>query len=148
MTVTAEEKQQIKQKGYADIGGLKKNRYWTPDGREITAVPAMRDYNIIQNDKVISSGTRDANLDNGWLTLPPVEPKPYCPHCDKWHDTIKEVNECGEKKQVSAKRWEKLAKKMIKEENPNNDLREEVDGLKEDVSQIKDMLLQLLKKEK
>lgn len=146
MTVTAEDKLQIKQKGYADIGGLQKNHYWTPDGREVVAVPAMRTYNVIENGKVIESGVRDANLDNGWFLQKPAILKPHCPHCDRWHDTQKEIDKCGVNKIAFNKKWDKLAQKMKADEGGEvNSLKTEVDGLKEDVSQIKDMLLQLLK---
>ena len=48
-------------------GGAKKQKYWTPDGREVWAVPSMRGYVIRKNGKQTSSGIRDANLDQGWL---------------------------------------------------------------------------------
>lgn len=147
MTVTAEERKQIKEKGYADIGGLKKNKYWTPDGREIIAVPNMRTYIVKNEGKVIEQGVRDANLDNGWLLQKPQVLKPHCPYCGKWHDTQEEIEECKTKRQAFNKKWEKMAAKMRKEQTSDADnLKEKVEGLEADISQIKDMLAQLLKK--
>ena len=57
-------------------GGAKKTRYWTPDGREILAVPSMRTWVKRKDGKVVDSGIRDANLDQGWLLQKPARPKP------------------------------------------------------------------------
>lgn len=147
MTVSLEEREQIKLKGYADIGGLKKNRYWTPDGREIIAVPSIRTYNKIKDGKIIESGTRDANLDKGWLTQKPTNPKHYCPHCDRWHDTKKQIEVCGTAKQAVTRKFEKIAQEEKKKEGSEEDsLKLEVAALKSEMSEIKDMLRQLLKK--
>jgi len=146
MTVTAEEKIQISQKGYADVGGTPRTRYWTPDGREKIAIACMRGFNRIEDGKVVESGVRDANLDKGWLPYKPEILKPYCPNCDKWHDTKKEVTECGVKKKAHDTAWEKKAVKMKKDESSDfNKVKEEVTELKSDMADIKNMLLQLLK---
>jgi len=144
MVVTAEEKQQIAQKGFADIGGTRKKRYWTPDGREMFAVPLMKDWVKIKDKKIIGSGTRDANLDKGWLLESPSEPKPYCPYCTNWHDTQKEIDACGVKKNRFAKLYEKKALKEKSEENKG--LQTEVAELKSEMSDIKSMLTKLLEK--
>ena len=78
-----------------DIGGLPKTTYYTPDGRVIRAISSIREYVIRDKDgKVTGSGTRDANLDRGWLLSPPTVLKRFCKGCDKWHDTQGEVNAC------------------------------------------------------
>ena len=78
-----------------DIGGLPRQTYYTPDGRVIKALANMREYVTKDKDgKVISSGTRDANLDQGWLLTKPTKKKNYCRGCDRWHDTAKEVSVC------------------------------------------------------
>lgn len=78
-----------------DIGGLRRTIYYTPDGRVIKAIPQIRDF-IIRNKegKVTGNGTRDANLDKGWLLTMPQIKKLFCPTCDRWHDTSKEVGDC------------------------------------------------------
>ena len=78
-----------------DIGGLKRTTYYTPDGRIMKAIPQIRDYIIKDKDgKVISNGTRDANLDRGWLSQMPQVKKLFCPTCDRWHDTQVELKAC------------------------------------------------------
>ena len=131
-----------------DIGGLQKQRYWTQDGREIMAIPAIRTYRRVRDKKIVGEGVRDANFDKGWLLQPPAKLKPYCPHCDKWHDTQKEIDDCGEKKGAFNKKWMAKAKKMKHQEGDGEveGLRTEVSELKSDMSDIKDMLTQLLAK--
>ncbi len=131
---TTEEKQELAKKGYADIGGTPKIAYFTPDGRVIMALPAMRTYS---DDN--GGGTRDANLDKGWLTSMPTELKPYCPHCDLWHGTEGEVNECGRKKNVLAVKWQRKAKKELSQEDGGR-----LDKLEGDMGEIKDLLKKLL----
>lgn len=123
------------------INGVRKTRYWTPDGREILAAPSMRDYNHIKNGKVVDSGTRDANLDKGWLLQPPTEHKLYCEHCDQWHDTVEEIRECGAKRKAFNAKWDKKAKAMSKTEDS---IEKDVDTLKSEMSEIKAMLMKLL----
>jgi len=148
MTLSVEERQQIRLKGFAYIGGLQKNRYWTPDGREILAVPSMRTFNRIVEGKITDSGIRDANLDNGWLTEKPQTLKPHCPHCGKWHDTQAEIDTCGSKRSAFQKKYDKLAQKeKMKEFSEVDKIKEDVDALKSDMTDIKMMLVQLLKKE-
>lgn len=77
-----------------DIGGLKRTTYYTPDGRTIKAFPNIRDYVIRRNGEVTESGTRDANLDRGWLLQMPQIKKLFCPNCDQWHDTQIEIEAC------------------------------------------------------
>ena len=78
------------------------------------------------------------------MDSPPKEPKPHCDGCDKWHDTQEEVSECIAKKKESLDTWQKKATEMNKKENPA----ERVDKLESDMSEIKDMLAQLLSKSK
>ncbi len=113
MTVTAKDKELIKRQGYAPIGGLPRQIYWTPDGREVRAIKSEREYNIKDEEgNVTGSGLRDANLDKGWLLTPPTDPKPYCAGCDRWHDTEEEVTLCIATKQEKAKKWEDWARKQ------------------------------------
>lgn len=126
-------------KGY--IGGIKKTRYWTPDGREILAVPSIREYvRRDANGKVIETGERDANLDKGWLIQPPQNPKLRCIHCDKWHDTEEEIVQC---KIDRDKRFGKLAKKIMVKKGSSSD---EVSELRKEVTELKDMFKQLMEK--
>lgn len=112
MTVTIKEKADIKKQGYASVGGIPKTTYWTPDGREIKAIASKREYNTKDAEgNVVGSGTRDANLDKGWLLAPPAKPKPYCAGCDKWHDTKKEVAGCRALKEEKVRKWKAWAEK-------------------------------------
>lgn len=96
------------------IGGIPRTIYYTPDGRIKKAIPQMRDYVVKDKEgKVIKSGTRDANLDKGWLLYMPKEKKLFCPTCDMWHDTQIEVDAC---KVAQGKMIEKMFKKARKEE--------------------------------
>lgn len=129
-------------------GGVRKNRYFTPDGREVWAVPSIRNFIRKKDGKVIGGGTRDANLDNGWLLQPPTEPKLRCFHCDKWHDTKKEVDACGAARKASADMWQKRAQAMKRKEGGGeiDEVKADVSELKSDMSDIKKMLAQLLEK--
>lgn len=81
-----------------DIGGLARKTYWTPDGRVIRAIPGCVEFAIKDKDgNVIRTGTRDPNLDKGWLLSPPTVLKPFCRTCDRWHDTQEEVEACAVK---------------------------------------------------
>ena len=123
-----------------DIGGLVKRKYWTPDGREILAVPSMRTYNRIKDKKVVESGVRDANLDKGWLLQPPTEPRLYCSCCDKWHDTQEEIDQCCAKKKAFNDRWEKKARAMKKNEGGGG----EIEEIRKDIDDLKDMMKTVL----
>ena len=114
-----------------DIGGQPKQRYWTPDGREIWSMPDIHENAL---------GFRDANLDRGWLTTKPTELKLYCPHCDRWHDTIKEVNQCGAKRKVLYAKHARLARKELKVTEPD----ERINKLESDMAEIKGLLKRLL----
>lgn len=122
------------------IGGTKKTRYWTPDGREILAVPSMRNWVKKKDGKVIDSGIRDANLDGGWLLQPPTEPKLRCYFCDRWHDTQKEIDACGAKKKAFDNKWAKKVKRLRSKEGG------ELEDVKAEVAEIKNLLMQLLGK--
>jgi hypothetical protein len=140
--ITETLKREIEAKGFGkvgDIGGQPKQKYWTPDGRMILAMPDMHEF---VNRKTNLAGTRDANLDKGWLTSLPSVIKPYCPHCDKWHDTVKEVTVCGNKKKAFDLKYKKMAEKDLKQTDGN----ERIDKLENDMSDIKSMLKKLLEK--
>lgn len=143
---------QLESQGVAisgDIGGTKRRRYWTPDGREIWAVPAMRTYRKIANKKIVDEGLRDANLDRGWLLEKPTVLKPYCPACDGWHDTQEEVEACIAKKEAFDSKWAKKAQKMKRQEDGGEEvdkIKAEVSEIKSDMADIKNMLAQLLGK--
>ena len=108
-----------------DIGGLKKRKYWTPDGREILQVPQIIE---TVNTKTKEPGERDGNLDR-WLGSPPENPVPYCPHCDKWHDTEELVEECKGRTEARTRKFDKKAKKDLgKESTDRLDRLEEMMG--------------------
>ena len=117
--VSEQVKEGIERTGYGIsgvIGGIGRQTYYTPDGRRIRAIPAIRDYVIKKDGKVVEGGTRDANYDKGWLPVMPTELKPYCDGCDNWHDTEDDIKACVAEKNKKAKAWEKWAKKQQKGE--------------------------------
>ena len=67
-----------------------RQKYYTPDGREILKIPQKR----TRQDGVVY----DLFLALGYTLTPPENPKPYCPGCDMWHDTQEAVAECIERK--------------------------------------------------
>jgi hypothetical protein len=129
----------IEKSGYGitgDIGGLPRQTYYTPDGRVIKAIPSLREYvKKGKNGEAVETGTRDANLDKGWLLTPPTELKLYCSGCDMWHDTQEEVDACIAKK----KKWvDALGKRAIKQEA------DDVASLRQEVAELKEMLQKAL----
>jgi len=130
----------IESSGYGlsgDIGGLPRQTYYTPDGRVIKAIPCMREYAKRENGKVVETGTRDANYDKGWLPTMPTELKPYCPHCEEWHDTQEEIDACGSETRRRAEWGDKIARKFRKEEH------EDIDNLKSEIAELKEMVKKL-----
>jgi len=136
MTVTPKEKQAIAEQGYALLYGSPKQTYWTPDGRPIKALPDMRAY----TDKN-GGGTRDANLDRGWLLQKPTDLKPYCDHCGLWHDTQEGIDDCGEKIKAFTEMWDNKAKKELEPD-------ERMDKLESEMGDIKELLVKLLERRK
>ena len=138
--IASEVRDQIQKQGYGitgSIGGIARQRYWTPDGREIIAIPSMREF---RSNK--GGGIRDANLDNGWLLQKPTELKVRCQYCDKWHDTTSGVEQCGKQRGVFIASYQKKAEKEILEATP------EVAKLKQDIADLKEMLTKLLERDK
>ena len=127
-----------------DIGGQPKQRYWTPDGRLILAMPDMREYaRTNRQGEVLESGIRDANYDKGWLAQKPTELKLYCLSCDLWHDTEAELIKCQRQKKVFDGKWLKRAKKEKKQNGEANDDR--ISKLENDMGEIKELLQRLIK---
>jgi hypothetical protein len=134
-------KEELATKGFAktgDVGGQPKQRYWTPDGREIMAMPEMHEFTRKKDGKVVEIGIRDANLDNGWLISRPNEPKLYCPNCDKWHDTKLEIKDCGIKRNKFLSRVTKKAEKEL----GKND---RIEQLESELKEIKNLLKKMVK---
>lgn len=147
MTVTKQQEDVIARTGYGvsgEIGGIGRQTYYTPDGRRIRAIPAIRDY-VMKDDKgkVIESGTRDANYDKGWLPIMPKDPVPYCTGCDNWHDTQEEVDACISEKKDKAEKWEVYAKKQQKGEAMEQ--AKDVEDLRVEVLELKGMIHDLTK---
>ena len=94
------------------IGGLPRTTYYTPDGRVIQSIPSMREAAIRDRaGHVVRTVVRDANLDKGWLLSPPARKKPFCPTCDLWHGTQREVAACAEKRRQLIQRAERKTQK-------------------------------------
>ena len=128
---TRQEKREIAKQGYAVTASLKKTKYWTPDGREMFAFPAWREFSRRDTDGKVTNGRRDANFDKGWLPACPTEAdlQAQCTHCDKWHDTEELVDECGETQAAFAKKWDKRAKRDRKKEQEKDSTDERMDRL-------------------
>jgi hypothetical protein len=123
--MTTVDRRALDSQGYAlgpIKGGPRYQTYYTPDGREVKALPSMREW-VRKNSegKIVEQGTRDANLDQGWLTSPPGSPKPYCVGCGKWHDSEAQVSECVTKKKRTAVAWEKRVKAQLKQGSPDTE---------------------------
>ena len=144
-TITPGLKETIQREGYAksgDIGGQPKTTYWTPDGRILKVAPSWHEY--VQKDdkgKVIASGIRDANLDKGWLLQKPTNLQIYCPHCDQWHKTQKEIAEC-ERRHSAIIKHSTLKMQRLMQPQEYNDRLAKVEA---DVGEIKTLLRQLIK---
>jgi hypothetical protein len=148
---------QIKESSKADIekagygitdyfGGVPKQTYYTPDGRMIIAIPQMREFNRQKGGRVVGSGTRDANLDKGWLLSKPTVLKPYCKGCDRWHDTQDEVTTCVKKQKIYLDRMNQLAKKELVKDQQAKD--STIENLSKEVNELKDMVKKLLEVKK
>ncbi len=129
----------IEQVGFGlngDIGGIPRQTYYTPDGRTIRAIAQMRDW-VRKDDKgkVIGSGTRDANLDCGWLLQKPTVLKVFCPTCDKWHDTKAGVKAC----KVKQGRMIAMALRSANKEEAKKNV-----GLEQQVAQLQAMVAKLM----
>jgi len=128
----------IEEAGYGisgDIGGLLRQTYYTPDGRTIRAIASIRDYVRKDKDgKVVETGSRDANLDKGWLLAMPSDLKLYCSGCDKWHDTQEEIDACIASKQKFIDRMTRKGNGQYKKETV--DLEQKVANLEALVAKL------------
>jgi hypothetical protein len=147
MPITNANRRQLDSQGTALTGvwgGPQKQRYYTPSGDEIYAIPAIREW-VQKDDRgaVVSQGTRDSNLDKGWLLAPPTVLQLHCRGCDKWHDAQAEVDKCIEEKERVARQWETRARKQYRS-GARNDPADEVVALASQVEELKAMVSQLL----
>ena len=143
MSLTVKEKQDIKRQGFARTGGIPRQTYYTPDGRQIQAIPSIRQYNTKdESGEVTGTGTRDANLDNGWSLTPPKRKKPYCAGCDNWHNTKEEVIKCIAQKQETAQKWNEWANKQQASEAMERG--KELEELKLEVLELRGELREVL----
>ena len=125
-------------------GGPQKQRYYTPTGEEVLAIPSWREFVRKDSDgKILEQGTRDANLDKGWSFTLPTELKVACPGCSKWHDTQEEVDACVDTKDAQMAQWQKEDDDARAEQN-NTDVEERLGKLEEGLSDIKTLLQQAL----
>ena len=125
-------------------GGPRKQRYYTPTGEEVLALPSWRECNRKGPDgKILEQGTRDANLDKGWSLSLPTELKVACPGCSKWHDTQEEVDACVDKKAKVAARWERKALEQ-QPQGQDAEVEDRLGKLEEGLSDIKTLLQQAL----
>ena len=126
-------------------GGAQKQAYWTPDGRRLVLVPQIRQF-VKKNDKneVIASGTRDANLDKGYLTHSPSESerKVFCRWCDTWHDTQVQVDACKVVYDKLQAHREAIAKQELANEVVEKD--REIDSLTNRVAQLEKLIKEKL----
>ena len=149
MPITNTTRRQLDSQGTALAGvwgGPKKQRYYTPSGDEVWAIPSIREWvRKDENGQIADQGTRDSNLDKGWLLAPPTDLMLHCRGCDKWHEAQADVDKCVEAKDRVAKQWEARAKKQLGGEARGST--EEVAALTIQVEELKAMVTQLLSKE-
>ena len=125
-------------------GGPQKQRYYTPTGEEVLAIPSWREFVRKGPDgKILEQGTRDANLDKGWSFALPTELKVTCPGCSKWHDTEEEVDACVDKKAAVAAQWERKALEQ-QPQSQDTEMEERLGKLEEGLSDIKDDIKTLI----
>ena len=141
--MTTQSSRQLESQGVAGVkisGGPPKQRYFTPSGEEVFAIPAKRDYQVKDpaTGKVLRRGQRDANLDKGWTLTMPTELKIHCTGCRKYYDTEEEVAECLRLRAINAAKWEARAS------NEAMDTDERLGKLEEGLSDIKALLQQAL----
>jgi len=124
------------------IGGIRKVAYWTPDGRCLRAVPNIREYVIKDKDgKVIESGSRDANLDKGWLLQKPQVLKLFCQTCDGWHDTPAEIKKCEKVQKAKLAVFERRANAEMGKNMQDKDFR--INALEGQIAELKEMMSRL-----
>jgi len=92
---------------------IPRTRYYTPDGREEWKIPQRRE----RQDGVVY----DIFIAEGYTLIPPMNPKPYCSGCDKWHDTQEEVDTCVEKKRNFAEVMQRRAEQDLAKEQKGKD---------------------------
>jgi len=92
---------------------IPRTRYYTPDGREELKIPQQR----TRSDGIVY----DLFLADGYTLTPPLNPKPYCSGCDRWHDTEEEVNACVGKKRKFAEAMQKRAEQDLAKEGRGKD---------------------------
>ena len=145
--MTTQGSRQLESQGVAGIkisGGPPKQRYFTPSGEEVFAIPSHREYQVkdTATGKVLRKGQRDANLDKGWTLTMPTELKIHCPGCKKYHDTQEEIAECLRLRAINAAKWE--ARASNDSSAPSMDTEERLGKLEEGLSDIKTLLQQAL----
>jgi len=128
--------QELQTQGYGGAntwGGPQKVKYYAPDGSVRISIPGqLSDRNGIIYDRLILQG---------YSLSPPETPKPHCAGCGKWHDTKEEVKVCVKKRKVDTAKWDNWAKKH---QGKGQD--KEIKELKDEVSELKDLMKQLLEK--
>jgi hypothetical protein len=144
---TSRVKQEAAWAGVAGIkisGGPPKQRYFTPSGEVVFAIPSHREYQVKDpaTGKVLRKGQRDANLDKGWTLTMPTELKIHCTGCRKYHDTQEEIAECLRLRAINASMWQ--ARVAAEASGPSTDTEGRLDKLEEGLSDIKTLLQQAL----
>ena len=125
-------------------GGPQKQRYYTPTGEEVYSIPSWREFIRKGPDgRILEQGTRDANLDKGWLLSMPTELKVVCPGCSKWHDTQGDVDACVDKRAKVAAQWERKALEK-QPKGQDAEVEDRLGKLEEGLSDIKALLQQAL----
>jgi len=137
MALTQAEKKVISREGFVTTRALQRQRYYRPDGLIVYSLPSNVTFTITDKEGRNTGGVRDRNLDK-WSLTPPETPLPSCPHCLEWHNTDEDVSACGERKAASESKWMKEAMKMQSGE--------EVESLKVEIDELKDMMKAILEK--
>ena len=129
--------QELETQGYGVAGvwgGPQKVKYYAPDGSVRVAIPGhLSDRSGIIYDRLILQG---------YSLSPPETPKPHCAGCGKWHNTEEEVKACVKRRKIEVAKWDKWASK-----HSNKGQDKEIKELKDELSELKDLVKQLLGKE-
>ena len=134
-----------------DIGGIRRQRYFTPDGRVILAVPHMVERTIKRNGEIVSQGVIDTNLDKGWLLQPPTKKQLFCRWCDGWHKTETLIAKCKKAFDAKSSQAEEAAKREFSQEAQAQQIiianqAKKIDDLSKEMTELKEMMKQLMGK--
>lgn len=119
--------------------------YYLPDGTKVRDYPMDIEVSKLINGKRVPCGTRDGNLDKGWLLERPAVLKFRCSMCGKFYDEAIVRDQCeAAHKETAIPRDEIARKRGMTQRGEKPDGR--IERLEDDMAELKDMLKTLLKR--